>query len=378
MATGVAFLLSLAACGGSGATDGEASEGGASEGGASDAGAAAGADSYDWQYANYLPPNSSLSTGIANYFDVLEEEETATIEEFYQEALLSATDILPGTAQGRADLGFMIALYYPGELPLSQVVGVPFVTSDAEAQVRAFNDLYTDNEAFRSEYEEQGVHVLSFVPIAGTIVGTTEPLEDLEGLQGRSIRVVGLLTEAMASVGVNPVALTAPEVYESLERGVIEGFTSYPFDVAIASSLHEPAPYMTDVGTGIYNLGALIITKSLWDSLPAEDQEAMESHIGDYVDEAVRLVTEEDDARCATFLEAGGVPFVFPEAEVAEFEEAVGDSVLETWREQTLSAGVTEADLDAFYEEYRTSLAEYEESSSYSPGLERCVEQAGS
>lgn len=366
---GAVLLATIAACGGG--TDADtASSGSSSEGGSG--------ESYSWQYANYLPPTSSLSTGIADYLAALEQEGNIEIEEFYQEALLSATDIMSGVAQGRADLGFNIALYHPGELPLSQIVGVPFQTDDAEAQIKAMNGLYESNEAFRGEWEAQGVHVLSFVPLAPTMVATAEPLEGYDGLEGKKIRAVGLLSQAMQSAGVNPVALPAPEIYESVERGVIEGFTSYPFDVAVAGSLHEVAPNMTDPGTGLYNLGALIVTKSLWDGLDEETKALMTEQVEEYVPNAIDLLAEEEQKQCDAFLEAGGTPSVFSEQDISTFEDTVGDSVINAWREQALEAGVSEADTDAFLEDYQAALEQESASSSYVPGLVACAERAGS
>lgn len=365
------MLATVAACGGG-------SETGSGTAASNGGGGEASGQTYSWQYANYLPPTSSFSIGISEYFNNLEETGQFEIEEFHQESLLAATDIMPGVAQGRADLGFMIALYHPGELPLSQIVGVPFQTDDAEAQVRTFNALYEENEAFRSEFEEQGVHVLSYVPLAPTMVGTKEPLPGYDDLQGKKIRAVGLLSQAMQIAGVNPVALPAPEIYESLERGVIEGFTSYPFDVAVANSLNEVAPHMTDPGTGLYNLGALIITKSTWDSLDEEAKSTMQEEVDDYVDNAIELLAEEEENQCAAFIEGGGQPAVFPEQDIERFEQAVGDSVVNTWRTQATDAGVAEGEVDSFLEEYRTTLAEQEESSTYVPGLVACAERAGS
>lgn len=359
---GAMLLTSLAAC----ADDSTTTDGGG------------GGESYSWQYANYLPPTSSLSTGIAGYFEAVQGGGNVEIEEFYQEALLSATDIMPGVAQGRADLGFNIALYHPGELPLSQIVGVPFQTDDAEAQVRAMNALYESNEAFRAEWDAQGVHVLSFAPIAPTMVATADPLPGYDDLSGRKIRAVGLLSQAMEVAGVNPVALPAPEIYESVERGVIGGFTSYPFDVAVSNSLNEVAPYMTDPGTGLYNLGALIITKSLWDGLDEETKALMTEQVEEYVPNAVQLLAEEEKLQCDTFLEAGGTPSVFDEGDQETFEQEVGTTVIDAWREQAGATGVDEATVDGFLADYQAALAEQADSSTYVPGLVACAERATS
>lgn len=355
----------------------DADEGGADEG---DAEAASDLEPVSWQYASYLAPGSSLMDAISNYLAEVNEgtDGTTEVEEFFQEALLGATDILGGVADGRAELGFTIALYHPGELPLSQVVGVPFVTEDAEAQIRTFNELYETNDAFRSEWQAQGVHVLSFTPLTNSIIATTDPIDGLDDLEGKSIRSVGFLAAAMEAIGVNPVALPAPEIFESLERGVIDGASSYPFDVFVANGLDEAAPYISEPGTGLYNLGVIIVDQDVWDSMDPERQQVMTDMIDDfYVEHSLELLADEEALRCDEFLADGGSPNVFSDEEIAEWESAVGDSVLDRWRSGAIDGGVSEADVDAFFEEYTATLESYEAESSYTPGLRACAERAG-
>ena len=361
-------------------TDADADEAEEDDAEQDDAAAAGEFGPVSWQYASYLAPGSSLMDAIANYLNEVNGATggTTEVEEFYQEALLGATDILGGVADGRAELGFTIALYHPGELPLSQVVGVPFVTEDAEAQVRTFNDLYASNDVFRDEWQRQGVHVLSFTPLTNSIVATTEPLEGLDDLRGKSIRSVGFLAGAMEIIGVNPVAMPAPEIFEGLERGVIEGASSYPFDVFIAAGLDEAAPYITEPGTGLYNLGVIIISQQVWESMDPARQQVMTDLIDNYyVDHSLELLSQEEAARCDEFLADGGTPNVFSDEETAQWESEVGDSVVDRWRSAAVDAGVSESDVDAFFEEYRSTLESYEAESSYVPGLRACAARAG-
>ncbi len=304
---------------------------------------------------------------------MLEETGDLEIEEFYQESLLAATDIMPGVAQGRADLGYMVSLYHPGELPLSQVVGIPFKTSDAEAQAKTLNALYAENESFRAEYDQQGVHVLSFVPVASSIVGTKEPLNGLDDLKGKKIRAIGLLSQALQSAGASPVALPAPEVYESVERGIIDGFASYPLDVAVANSLHEVAPYMTDPGSGLYLAAAVIMNKDLWDGLSEAERAVVTDPIEDYVDNAVELLAEEEQKTCDILKESGGQATVFSEEDVERFAELSADAAVASWREQVAQAGVSEDVANDFFEQYEAVLAEEEASSSYTSGVAACA-----
>jgi TRAP-type C4-dicarboxylate transport system substrate-binding protein len=378
------LLLVAAACGGNGGPPAE-DDGAAqdttdttdtADDGAPEDDVAAG-ESYSWQYASYLPPQSGLMIAIENYFDDLESGADVQIETFYQESLLAATDILGGVRDQRAQLGFTIALYHPGELPLSQIVGVPFVTEDAEAQVRTFNEMYETHEPFRSEWEDRGVHVLTFTPLSNSIVATTEEVTGLDDLSGRSIRSVGFLAGAMDAVGVNPVAMPAPEIFESLERGVIDGFSSYPFDVAVANNLHEAAPFFIEPGTGLYNLGALIISSQVWDDLPEDMQAMMTDLVDDYLEGALDILSQEDSDRCDQLLEEGGTAVELSDADVQSWQQEVGDSVADRWREDAVSAGVSEEDVDGFNETYRSTLADFEAQSSYTPGLRECAQRAG-
>src|SRR5690606_18945110 len=174
------------------------------------------------QYSTYMAPNNALTNPVRAWLEEIAEADDSLkleIEFFYQEALLGATDTIPGVRGGRADIGHSIALYHPAELPLSQIVGVPFATDDMGAQARAFNYLYDNNEAFRKEWDAFGVRVLTFVPNPGSYIGTNFPVNSLEDLRGRSLRAAGMLSSAVEAIGVNPVALAAPEIYESIERG---------------------------------------------------------------------------------------------------------------------------------------------------------------
>src|SRR5690606_1546294 len=91
------------------------------------------------------------------------------IEFFYGEALVKAADMLEGVSAGRADIGYAASLYFPAQLSLASVVEIPFTTTDPGAQAQAFYSLYQENEAFRADYENAGVHVLTFNPIGGAI-----------------------------------------------------------------------------------------------------------------------------------------------------------------------------------------------------------------
>lgn len=355
--------LTLTACGG-GDGDGDGSTAG---------GGGNGGDAASWQYADYLAPGVGhaipLSEGI---FPTLEEEGIASVETFFQESLLSATDILPGVGDGRADLGFTSNLYHPAELPLTYLGSVPFLGDNAEAHARTFNELYETNEDLRKEFEAQGVHVLSFTPLSGTILGSREPMNGIGDMSGKQIRAAGFMTAAVEAAGGNVVAITAPEIYDAMDRGIVDAFTSYPFGTAISSSLDEVSPYIIDTGAGMYILGMVLVNKSTWDGLSEDQRAEMESLFDEYVPNVLDEIKKEDQDACTSYQEGGGEIIVWNDEAKQEFRDEVGTTIVEAWRQSAVDRGLNEAVVDGFFEQYEEAYAKYDSESDFVSGIQLC------
>lgn len=330
-----------------------------------------------WQGANYMPEQNSFSRALVEVSDFLAEEGVAEVEVFHQEALLGAADILPGVADGRANIGIINPFYYPGELPLTNVASVPFVSDDPWAHTTALNELYDSNDLLKSEYEKAGVELVTFVPVATTILGSKDPITSLEDLKGKKIRAVGLVSNAIAEVGANPVSLPAGEIYQSVESGVIDGYTSYPFDISVSNSFHEVAPNVLDPGTGVYSVGAILMNKGNWDSLTDEQRTAIGDNSKNFADSAAQMVSDDLESLCGTFLKAGGKPTALPDDQVQEFKDTVGESLVDEWKSEATNAGVEQSDADSFFDDLTAGVEQYEAESELDLSMKPCIDQAG-
>lgn len=326
------------------------------------------------KHASFMPAAGAIEMANDELFDELERDYSLEIKRYPSEALLPAAEIVPGVADGRADIGFAVPLYTPGELPLSQAGSLPFMTQSSEAWVKAWNRMITENDDLASEYEAQNLHVISFVPLAPAVIGTKEPVDSLEDLKGMKVRAIGYLGNALSAVGATPEALAAGEIYESLERGVADAFTSGSLEAGVSLSLQEVAPYFTDFGTGQFNIGILLMNKAVWDGLDAEVQDGITEKAGEFVDNAVEILEESETAACDTLKSSGGEASVLPEDQQEAFETAVGDTAVDAWKEQAIDAGVSEEAADGFLDQLESTLAETEEDSTYESGTVRCAE----
>lgn len=329
---------------------------------ASDNDGEGGSSTRNLQYSTYMAPGNALTNPAREWLEEISEADdslTLEIEFFYQEALLGATDTIPGVRDGRADIGHSIALYHPAELPLSQIVGVPFATDDMAAQARAFNHLYDNNTAFRAEWDAFGVQVLSFVPNPGSYIGTNFPVNSLSDLDGRSLRAAGMLSAAVEAIGVNPVALAAPEIYESIERGVIDGHTSNPFEVTVQLGFQEVAPYFTEPFTGLYNLVVIVMNPAVYESLPQSLKDYITENRDDYIQRHADAFLEADRRACDKLLAEGGHANTLSDQDVQAWKATLGDSLYDQWRDTAIGSGASEADVDSFRDDYEQALSTF-------------------
>lgn len=100
------------------------------------------------------------------------------------------------------------------------------------------------------------------------------PIEDISKLDGKLVRSIGPLVSMMIeSWGGKPVFIAPKEVYQSAERGVVDGIN---MGVATYSSwkLWDVMPYMVN-GTLFYGNIIYMINKKKFDALSPDDQKAL-------------------------------------------------------------------------------------------------------
>ncbi|ARE40623.1 TRAP-type C4-dicarboxylate transport system, periplasmic component [Rhodovulum sp. P5] len=101
-----------------------------------------------------------------------------------------------------------------------------------------------------------------------------EPIDDLGDLQGKQVRSIGPLVSMMIETwGGAPVFVAPKEVFQSAERGVVDGIN---MGVATYSSwqLWDVMPYMVNASLFYGNI-QYMMNKKKFDSLTAEEQAAL-------------------------------------------------------------------------------------------------------
>ncbi|HEU5320378.1 MAG TPA: TRAP transporter substrate-binding protein [Methylomirabilota bacterium] len=137
---------------------------------------------------------------------------------------------------GIADIGYATHGYTPGRFPVTGVGELPLLFKTARGGSLAMWSLF--DKHFRKEHD--GIKTLwIFVHPPGQIHMARKAVRLPEDLVGVKLRTPTAITVSMVkALGGTPVSVAAPEVYNALERGVVDG-TIFPWEAIAGFKLAE-------------------------------------------------------------------------------------------------------------------------------------------
>ena len=232
-------------------------------------------DEYDnvrLRYASFVPATHVREIFTQKWMDEVTKRSGGRVnfDTYRDQALLGTTALLDGASRGISDISYVATGYHPSELPLTTLMDLPFLTNNSQALMLTLVQIYAEFEGLRKEYDRQGIVLLGSLPGDPTILGSREPWRTGADLKGKRIRAFGLINQTMKALGAVPVALPAPEIYTSMERKVIEGYSGLPANIIPPWALHEVSKYVIDYGAGNYVNVAIFMNKKKFDGLNAK------------------------------------------------------------------------------------------------------------
>jgi len=179
---------------------------------------------------------------------------------------------------GVIDIACIVQGLFPNRFPLSDVVQLPFLgLPSAEVGSRIFWELYEKFPQIKTEYPD--VKMLTLYTDAPTPIGTRKPVRKVEDIKGMKIRALaGSPTEMLRALGAIPVLMPPTDIYESIERKVIDGWM-ISWEAVGGFRLQEVTDYFLLGNMYQPNLG-LIMNLNSWKRLPPDLQKIFDEHIG--------------------------------------------------------------------------------------------------
>jgi TRAP-type C4-dicarboxylate transport system substrate-binding protein len=167
------------------------------------------------------------------------------IEVFPSQTLLKGLDMWKGVKSGIADIGWCVQGYWPEQTPLSDALSLPFLPAKTAEQGSSMAwQLYEKFPSIQKEYGEIQPLVL-YTGSPNFLVTSKKQVKTLDDMKGLKLRVLGgPPTEMVKALGAVPTLIPMPDMYQSLDKGVVDGGL-LPWEAIHGFRLYEVAKYVT-------------------------------------------------------------------------------------------------------------------------------------
>lgn len=268
---------------------------------------------------------------VSDYPDAIAEEEFAekveelsdgriTVDVYTEGQLGDEKETIEQTQVDAIDIGRANAGPLAEFADSLKIFNFPFLFESREHLWDSLDNSLKD-EIFTDLEEEADLVGLAIYDAGARSFYTNDPVENLEDLQGKKIRVMenDLLVEGFNQLGVSPTPLEASEVYSALQSGVIDGGENNA-STYVADGHYEVAENFT-LSEHLRIPGVLFMSKSAFDSLSKEDQEIIKEAAEDSEKTQLEEFDDYTEEAMDEIEEAGNNIIEFSEEQQDEFRE---------------------------------------------------------
>lgn len=330
-----AACFTLAACGSGEATDPAATDG-------DEAAEEAPGPEVTLTLGHPFPATHVISEEVLEpFFDEVQEatQGRVNVEIHPGGALGGGEAMYENVVAGAQDIGFALHGYTAGRFPIAQVVELPFMFpgGSAEDATRALWQLYEEFPEFQDEYGDVKVLAL-WTHEPGYIWTKDARVDTADDLQGLTLRAPGpITTDLIDALDASAVGMPAPEAYDALERGVIDGLMIAENGVN-DFNLFDVLDY--GVACDCYTSPMFVVmNQQEWDALSPEQQAIIDDMAGEPLSLRAAQAYDEERAQSRQAIDDAQIEIVELDDGERERWREIGQSAVDGWIDARESEG---------------------------------------
>lgn len=230
-------------------------------------------------------------------------------------ALGDATKQFDQVRSGVVDIAVGIPAIPRGRHPRTTLMELPFTIKSSAAGTHALMDLY--EKYLKADFP--GTEILNLTITEPSAVHTKAPITDLDQLKGVRVRApTPSVTAMLNAMGATPVGMPPVQIYESAERGVIDG-NVMPWGPVGAFKLYEVFKNHLNARIDAVAMYTLM-NEARYKALPPDIRKLFDDR-KHFVDVWSKLWKETDDKAIETAKAAGNKVVDMPDAKRTEWRE---------------------------------------------------------
>lgn len=226
------------------------------------------AEKYILKAVSAWPKNASeVASDFLPFIDAANQYLSETYPGELKIQYLGGPEVIPSADQpeairmGTVDMMFGTAAYYAGTIPAANVAKLSQLTSAEEKTAGA--------DAIFDKIHREKLNA-AYLGSLGSLVQfqlyTIKPVKNLDEIKGLRIRTSAMYIDFIKALEAVPVGIKPGDVYQALERGVVDGFM-WPLYSIRSWGWQEVAKYV--VGPPFYKVShPLLANANKWDTLP--------------------------------------------------------------------------------------------------------------
>lgn len=265
--------------------------------------------------------------------------------------LTKAPQCYEGVVSGVSDIGMSCFAYTRGRFPLLEGLDLPLGYPNGLVATQVATEM-----ARKYQPEEiADVHVLYIHAHGPGILASRKPVRSLEDLAGLKVRATGLSSKIVENLGGTPLAMSQPETYEALQKGVVEA-TFCPIETLKGWKQGEVIKSVTETSVIGYTTAMFVVmNKSAWDGLSPELQQVFTEVSNEWVAKHGQAWDQADREGQAFIEELQHEIITLDEAEQQRWQTAVQpvlDAYVAATTEKNLPGDKFLADLQGLIKQY--------------------------
>ena len=306
--------------------------------------------------SSWLPPTHSLSMAQKEWCDLLEKNTAGKMKcNILPRGVAAPPGTFDAVKNGLADISYTVHGYTPGRFVFTQMAEFSFLGDTSEPISVAFNRVASKYPQFGQEH--QGVKVISyFTHGPGIAFNTKRPVSKVEDLQGLKWRVGGgMVNEISKALGMNVTLKPAPESYELLSGGVMDG-TLFPAESTESFKIDKIIKHATFFPGGLYNTSfVFLMNQTRYDKLSADEKKAVDAISGEVAARMYGRGWDKVDRRGVALMQANNVQIVKADAKFVADVKTKTASLEQNWVKDAEAKGLKGA--AKVLAEFRTEIA---------------------
>lgn len=229
-------------------------------------------------FNSFIQPQHPVNTRVFKPWaeDIAKATQGRVKVEIPPSSLAAPPQQLDGVSKGIFDMAYQFHGFLAPRVKLTQLAMLPGVNHSAKGSSVALWRTY--EKYFKAADEFRGVHLLGlFVFQPATIFSMKGPIGSAAELKGVKVFAVpGAPASLLEATGAGVVAAAAVRSHEIISGGTVDAFAGYTVNDANAFKTLQYARHIVDLPGGITATAfALFVNRKKWESIAAEDREAI-------------------------------------------------------------------------------------------------------